>query len=248
MTSRSAPASPAVTTSGTASTATAPSASASQNHRPLTDLPLPDLDWLTSTLLADVGAFAMASRIHPVDAESRVYGPALTVSVPPGDNLAIHLALTLGRPGDVLIVDGQGYTERALMGGIMCTQAKATGFAGVIVDGAIRDQLELKKLGLPVFAAASHPAGPTKKGDGAVLHAVVCAGAPVAPGDWIFGDADGVAVLPAARKGELLAKARAKFEREQARMDAIAAGALTPPWLEGELAKAEISVGQRPEY
>lgn len=214
-------------------------------NRPLADLPLADLDWLTSTLLADVGAHAMASRIHPVDPESRVYGPALTVSVPPGDNLAIHLALTLGRPGDVLIVDGQGYTERALMGGIMCTQAKATGFAGVIVDGAIRDQLELKKLGLPVFAAASHPAGPTKKGDGAVLQPVVCAGAPVMPGDWIFGDADGVAVLPAARKSELLAKARAKFEREQSRMDAIAAGVLTPPWLEGELAKAEIRVGER---
>lgn len=234
-------------TSTSASSTSAPSTSATSGDRPLADLPLADLDWLTSTLLADVGAFAMASRINPVDPESRAYGPALTVSVPPGDNLAIHLALTLGRPGDVLIVDGQGYTERALMGGIMCTQAKATGFAGVIVDGAIRDQLELKKLGLPVFAAASHPAGPTKKGDGAVLHPVVCAGAPVAPGDWIFADADGVAVLPAARKGDLLAKARAKFDREQARMDAIAAGALTPPWLEGELAKAEISVGQRPE-
>lgn len=213
----------------------------------LAGLPLADLDWLTSTLLADIGAFALMSRIHPVDPESRVYGPALTVSVPPGDNLAIHLALTLGRPGDVLVVDGEGYTERALMGGIMCTQAKATGFAGVIVDGAIRDQLELRKLGLPVFAAASHPAGPTKKGDGAVLQPVVCAGAPVMPGDWIFGDADGVSVLPVARKGELLAKAHAKFEREQARMEAIAAGALTPPWLEGELAKADIAVGSRPD-
>ena len=206
---------------------------------------LTSLDWLTSTLLADVGAHALASRIKPVDEQSRLYGPALTVSVPPGDNLAIHHALTLGQPGEVLIIDAQGFTERAVMGGIMSTQATAAGFAGVVIDGAIRDRLELITLGLPMFAAAAHPAGPFKKGDGSVLMPIVCAGAPVQPGDWIFGDAEGVVVLPIAEKASLLEKARAKFDREQARMAAIAAGQLKPAWLDEELTKANITVGKR---
>lgn len=203
------------------------------------------LQWLTSTLLADVGAPACASRLKPLDENSRVFGPALTVSVPPGDNLAIHLALTLIRPGEVLVVDGQGFTERALMGGIMSTQAHAAGVAGVVIDGAIRDRLELVALGLPMFAAAAHPAGPFKKGDGEVLTPIVCAGAPIRPGDWIFGDAEGVVVLPVEHKQALIDKARAKFEREQARMQAIAAGRLKPDWLDADLAKANIVIGQR---
>lgn len=124
------------------------------------------------------------------------------------------------------------------MGGIMTTQAKAAGLAGAVIDGAIRDSLELVGLGLPVFAAGAHPAGPSKKGDGSVLHPIVCAGAPVRAGDWIHGDCDGVVVVPRERKDELLGAAHAKYLREQERMAAIARGDLKPAWLDAELARA----------
>jgi len=202
-------------------------------------------DWLASSLLADVGAYALSVRIKPLDPAWRLWGPALPVSVPPGDNLAIHHALTLAQAGEVLVVDAQAYLERAVMGGIMTTQSKAAGLAGVVIDGAIRDSLELVELGLPVFAAGTHPAGPSKKGDGSVLHPIVCAGPPVRAGDWIHGDCDGVVVVPMERKDELLAAAHAKYLREQERMAAIARGELKPAWLDADLARAAIAVGPR---
>lgn len=91
---------------------------------------------LTSTLLADAGARYLRAAIKPLRAGWTVRGRALTVSVPAGDNLAIHAALALAQPGDVLVVDAQGYTERAVMGGIMCAQAAASCLAGVVIDGA----------------------------------------------------------------------------------------------------------------
>src|SRR4051794_17525311 len=127
-----------------------------------------NLDWLSSTLLADRGARVLHSRIKPLRAGWRVFARALTVSVPPGDNLAIHAALAIAKEGDVLVVNGQGYLERTLMGGIMCGQAAALKIAGVIIDGAVRDVTELRAASLPVFAAGVSPAGPTKHGDGSV--------------------------------------------------------------------------------
>ncbi|RYF70877.1 MAG: RraA family protein [Comamonadaceae bacterium] len=203
-------------------------------------------DALTSTLLADVGAPAMHGRIKPLAPGMRVRGRALAVSVPPGDNLAIHAALSVAQPGDVLVVDGGGYVERALMGGIMTTQAHALGLAGVVIDGAMRDVQELVALGLPVFAAGLHPAGPFKNGDGTVNAPIVCAGVAVCSGDWIVGDDDGVVVVPPAQQDALLAAGRSKLAREQARIAAIARGELTPGWLAQTLANAQVRVLPRP--
>lgn len=203
-------------------------------------------DTLTTTLLADVGAPALHSRIKPLVPGLRLLGRALTVSVPPGDNLAIHAALSQAQSGDVLVVDGGGYLERALMGGIMMTQAKAIGLAGVVIDGAMRDMQDLLSLGLPVFAAGLHPAGPFKKGGGTVHAPIVCGGVAVHSGDWVLGDDDGLVVLPQAQQSALIAAARDKLAREQARLAAIARGELTPGWLAKALADAQVQVLPRP--
>ncbi|MBN9410657.1 MAG: RraA family protein [Burkholderiales bacterium] len=192
--------------------------------------------WITSTLLADSGALPLASRLRTLTPGLRLAGPALTVHVPAGDNLAIHAALSRARPGDVLVIDGQAHLERALMGGIMSTQAKAAGVAGVVIDGAMRDVAELPAIGLPAFACGVHPAGPHKAGPGRVGHPVHCAGVEVRPGDWIFGDDDGVVVVPAARREQIVAAAGAKLAREQARLAAIARGELVAAWLADALA------------
>lgn len=80
-----------------------------------------------------------------------VAGPAITVEVRPGDNLAIHAAMAVAQPGDVLIVDGKGDLSCALLGEIMATQAQASGIAGIIIDGAVRDADTLSKGHYPVF-------------------------------------------------------------------------------------------------
>ncbi|MGK0662771.1 RraA family protein, partial [Bordetella bronchiseptica] len=111
--------------------------------------PAPDL---STTLLADAGARVMSAGIKPLRAGWHVHGRALTVSVDAGDNLAIHAALAQARPGEVLVIDAQGYLDRAVMGGIMCAQAAAVGLAGVIIDGAMRDLAELRAGTLPAYA------------------------------------------------------------------------------------------------
>lgn len=203
------------------------------------------LDWLSSTLLADRGARVLACRIKPLRAGWRVFARALTVSVPPGDNLAIHAALSVAREGDVLVVGGEGYLDRALMGGIMCGQAAALKMAGIVIDGAVRDVAELQAGVLPVFAAGISPAGPTKHGDGSVFRSVVCGGVTVNPGDWIFGDEDGVVSFSEDERTTLVRAAAQKLEVEHARMAAIKQGDLTPAWLQSHLDRAAVDITNR---
>lgn len=87
-------------------------------------------------------------------------GTALTVMVPDGDNAFIHKALDLAKPGDILVIDGNGCTTRSLIGEVMFTYAKNCGIAGIVVDGAIRDHDSLAHIDLPVYAKAVTPQGP----------------------------------------------------------------------------------------
>src|SRR5256885_5553011 len=98
-----------------------------------------------AAILADVAGRrgTMHARVAPVHQGMKVAGPAFTVEVRPGDNLMIHAAIALARPGDVLVIDGKGDQTAALMGTLMLSACKKLGLAGVIVDGAIRDRLEL---------------------------------------------------------------------------------------------------------
>lgn len=202
-------------------------------------------EWLASTLLADVGATVMTSAIAPVRAGWKCFGRALTVCVPAGDNLALHMALAMAQPGDILVVSAEGYRSRAVMGGIMCAQAHKSGVAGVVIDGVVRDAAELRAAQLPVFALGMSPAGPFKRGDGSVLRPVQCGGVVVQPGSWILADDDGVVVFEETDREHLLCAARAKYEKEQARLAAIARGELRPGWLDEALGSASLDIGQR---
>lgn len=207
-----------------------------------------DQAWLSSTLLADRGAHVLRSRIKALRPGVRLCGRAFTVSVPQGDNLAIHAALSQARPGDVLVVDGRGYCERALMGGIMCTQAVKAGLAGIVIDGAIRDMAELRALTIPVFAMAAVPSGPTKNGPGSLLRSIHCGGVLINPGDWVFGDDDGVVTYPDSHRQDLLEAAHDKYAAEQKRLAAIASGVLTPAWLAEALDRNPIDSASRRDF
>jgi regulator of RNase E activity RraA len=198
-----------------------------------------------AAILADVAGRrgALHGRIAPVTPSMRLAGPAFTVEVRPGDNLMIHAAIALARPGDILIIDGKGDRTCALMGSIMINTCRKLGLGGVVIDGAIRDTDELRSLGFPVFAVGSNPNGPTKFVPGRINWPISCGGIGVKAGDLVVGDADGVVVVEAERASSLLIAAAKKVTDEEARLAEIAAGTnLRPKWLDGALCAAGVVV------
>jgi 4-hydroxy-4-methyl-2-oxoglutarate aldolase len=196
-----------------------------------------------SSILADVAGRrgALCGRIAPLAPSMRFAGPAVTVEVRPGDNLMIHAALALVKPGDVIVVDGKGDLNSALMGEIMCQQAVALGVAAVVIDGAVRDSEAIRALGLPMFAAGLNPNGPTKSVSGRLNHPVSVGGVTVNPGDLVVGDADGVTVVERAKAASLLPLAAEKVAAETRRIEDIRSRkALRPAWLEGALRAAGV--------
>lgn len=154
----------------------------------------------------------------------RMVGPALTVSTAEGDNLAIHQALEIVQPGDVIVVDGGGYTDRALIGEIMKAIAESRGAEGYVIDGAIRDVEAFRESDFPCFARGCIHRGPYKNGPGRIGEVIAVGGARVAPGDIVVGDADGVLSLPPSLLAQLLADCAARIAKENEILAAIRAG------------------------
>jgi regulator of RNase E activity RraA len=136
-----------------------------------------------------------------------VAGPAFTAWTREGDNLAVHEALEVTAPGDVLVVDGYGATTRALIGEMIGIKARGRELAGFVIDGAARDIAELEALGVAVFSRGQTPAGPFKTGPFELLATVAIGGVVVHPGDAVVGDRDGVVVVPRQRAAEVLSRA-----------------------------------------
>ena len=153
-------------------------------------------------------------------------GPAYTVEVVPGDNLALHHAIGLAPAGTVLVI-GNGAQVTAHLGDILAQACAERGILGVILDGAIRDRPEIVKQRFPVFHVGTSPAGPDKNGPGSVERPVTLRGTRVDPGDIVCADADGVAVVPAADWDRVKEAITALEEREAGIMARIAAGEKT---------------------
>lgn len=157
-----------------------------------------------------------AVGIHPVHRVTEpMVGPALTVRVAAGDNLAIHKALDLVKPGDVIVVDGDGDVSRALVGEIMMTIAQVRGAAGFVIDGAVRDLNAFLRTNFPCFARTAIHRGPYKNGPGHINIPVTIGGLIVAPGDIVVGDDDGVVAFPQAIAADLLTAVQAQEAREE---------------------------------
>jgi RraA family protein len=196
-----------------------------------------------SSILADVAGRrgALCSRIAPLAPEMRIAGSALTIEVRPGDNLMIHAAMAMAKPGDVLVIDGKGDETCALMGEIMVSQCMAIGIAGVVLYGSVRDTEAIRALGFPVYAVGANPNGPTKLVPGRLNWPISVGGVTVNPGDLVVGDADGIVVVEPAKVPMVLELARKKLSDETARLEGIRSGArLRPTWLDGALRKAGV--------
>ena len=196
-----------------------------------------------ASILADVAGRrgTVDGRIQPLSPSMRLAGPAFTIEVRPGDNLMIHAAISMAKPGDVLVIDGKGDRTCALMGALMISACKKVGLGGVVIDAAVRDTEELREIGFPVYAVGSNPNGPTKGVSGRINWPISCGGIAVRPGDLVVGDADGVVVIEREKAESLLPLAEKKVADERARLADIAAGRnLQPKWLEGSLRAAGV--------
>jgi len=195
-----------------------------------------------AAILADVNGRrgALHGRIAALRPRMKLAGPAFTVDVRPGDNLMIHAAMALAKPGDVLVIDGKGDRTAALMGTIMMTACRQLGIAGVVIDGAVRDSLEIDEMDFPVFCVGTNPNGPTKNVPGRIGHAITCGNVPVRSGDLVLADADGVVVIERERVEGLLPPAHRKVEDEAARIAQIKQGNTSASWLAAALRTAGV--------
>jgi 4-hydroxy-4-methyl-2-oxoglutarate aldolase len=150
--------------------------------------------------------------LHQIVAGSRAAGPARTVRCGQDDNLMVHAVIERIEPGEVLVLTMPEPRPVALLGDLLATQAKAAGAAAVLVDASVRDVEELAQMGLPIWARWLRVRGADKNEIGEIGVPVTVGGALINPGDVVVLDADGVAVVEAARVDEVLA---ASLEREQ---------------------------------
>ncbi|MCG8510286.1 MAG: 4-carboxy-4-hydroxy-2-oxoadipate aldolase/oxaloacetate decarboxylase [Rhodospirillales bacterium] len=177
---------------------------------------------------------ALPHTIKPVYQGMKVAGPALTVDGKPADNLMAHYALSLGQPGDVLVVDYKAYLESGPWGDVMTTAALAKGIAGLIVNGAVRDVESCWEMGFPLFAITTSMKGSTKMLPGSINVPIVIGDIRIAPGDIVVGDDDGVVVVPRQEAAETLEKAQAREAKEEEIRGQLKAGKTTVELLDLE--------------
>jgi 4-hydroxy-4-methyl-2-oxoglutarate aldolase len=144
-----------------------------------------------------------------------------------GDNLMVHAAMDRAQPSDVLVLTMPKPEPVALIGDLLATQAKQRGVAGLLVDAAVRDAVDLRELGLPIWARWIRVSGATKTEVGGLDEPVEVGGATIRPGDVVVMDDDGVVVVRRERADEVLAASRERVEKERVKRARLQAGELS---------------------
>lgn len=185
---------------------------------------------------------AGGARIRPMHDGTPMAGPALTIKTRPGDNLMIHKALKLAKPGDIIVVDAGGDLTNALIGEIMVGEAKLRGLGGIVINGAVRDSAVLRKDNFPIFAAGVTHRGPYKDGPGEINVPIAIDGMVIEPGDLVIGDDDGLLCVPYDQVESILASAHGKQEIEAKMVADIASGTYDAAWIDAALKRANCAV------
>ena len=178
---------------------------------------------IPTTAVSDAlkGMNNLEGTIKPLKEEYKIAGRAYTVKLPVGDNVMLLKSLKEAKPGDILVVDSKGDTYRAIAGDFVVGMMKTLELGGLVVDGVIRDIIDIKKLNFPVFSKGTTVSSGGKNGPGETNVPISCGGVSVHPGDIVVGDVDGVVIVPKEQAEDVLKRAKEKMTKDDAREEKI---------------------------
>lgn len=166
----------------------------------------------------------LAPYMRPIYPAAIAAGSAVTVSLPPGDNLMLHVAVEVCKPGDILIVVPTSYCTDGYFGELLATSLVKRGVKGLVIEAGCRDIRALSEMKFPVWSRAVSSQGTVKASLGSVNIPVVCAGASISPGDVVVGDDDGVVVVKREEAAAVLKAAEQRIAKENVTRERLAQG------------------------
>ncbi len=207
----------------------------------LSAFPTPEISDLLNRM------YALNPAIHCLTGcDHRLWGPACTVRVFPGDNLMVHKSLDIVRPGDVIVIDAGGSPMNAVLGDLVAAKARHRGVAGFVVDGLIRDLPGVQEVGLPVYARGTTPIGPLHRGPGEINYPISCGGTIVNPGDVIVADPAGIVAVPREEVAEVLRRLNEHAARQTEYLASVRRGDFSNAWVDHLLEQIGCLIAKEP--
>ncbi|MUG72279.1 4-carboxy-4-hydroxy-2-oxoadipate aldolase/oxaloacetate decarboxylase [Paenibacillus validus] len=181
-----------------------------------------------STVHEAQGKMGLLSReIKSISSGAAICGPAVTAVCYAGDNLMIHAAIEVCRPGDILVISTIGENAIGMIGELIVMALMKRGVKGVITESGIRDAAQIRELGFPIWTKAIHSQGAVKTRGGWVNAPAVCGGAAVNPGDLMMADDDGIVVVKRDDIQSTLEASKERMRKEEGTKEKIARGELS---------------------